>query len=42
MDYYLDAERFLPLKIVHFVEGKFHWRTLYTEIETGGPGERDF
>jgi len=42
IDYFIDKERLIPLKTEEYVEGKFHWRTMFRDIAIGGLTADDF
>lgn len=42
IDYFIDKERMIPLKTEEYVEGKFHWRTMFKNITIGGLSPDDF
>ncbi|MFA6451304.1 MAG: hypothetical protein WCX65_17660 [bacterium] len=42
IDYFIDKERMVPLKIEESIDGEFFWRTMFKDVEIGGLKESDF
>jgi hypothetical protein len=42
INYYIDKERMIPLMTEEYIEGEFHWRTQFKDIELGGLKTSDF
>ncbi|MFH1539158.1 MAG: hypothetical protein ABIH66_09380 [bacterium] len=42
IDYFIDAEKNILLKIEEYIDGKLHWRNSFTDIELNTLTEEDF